>query len=836
MHRLATDIMDTNQYKEFFEQASVASVVVDTDFTIVAASDAYLNITKHVREDIVGRNIFEVFPDNPNDATADGESNIRASFDRVIKNKTSDTLAVVRYDIPRPGSEGGGFVVKYWQPIHSPVFDEHHQVKYVVQNVLDVTENEALIDQLEVEKKTLKSIEESNTRYNMMLMQSPFAFSIMKGEDFVVVLANDLMKEFWGKGNNVEGKTLLQILPELKDQPFPEMIRKVLSTGIPIYANEILARLERHGKMEDLYFNVVYQPHHEADGSISGVVTIVYDVTEMVLARIAAEESEYRYRTLIEEATVATALFLGPEIRVQYANDIMLGYWGKDKSIIGKPLSEALPELEGQPFLQYFKDVYHSGKQYTGVEERAELVINGKLETFYFNFTYKALRDRAGNIYGIHEIAVDVTNEVLAKKSLEASEKRFQGAVAAVKGILWTNNASGEMEGQQTGWASLTGQTYDEYQGYGWAQAIHPDDAQPTLEAWNEAVAERKNFVFEHRLRSKDGDWRHFSVEAIPLLHSDGFVQEWVGVHIDITEQKRYEEELERAVAERTKELAQANKELAFQNSEKSKRADELVIANKELTYQSEEKERHAAELIIANKELELFVHISSHDLQEPLRKLQIAASRIEGVDYENISANGKEQFSRMKKAAHSMQTLIEDILTYATTNKEPTIIERSDLNTIIEEVTAQFQEIIDEKHATIDTTELCEVKVIPFHFRQLMHNLIGNALKFSSPERPPHISIKSHNITYSKINKMNLIPGKEYCHITVADNGIGFEPQYGDKIFEVFQRLHGKDQYKGTGIGLAIVKKIVESQDGVITATGVLGKGAAFEIYIPTH
>ena len=243
-----------------------------------------------------------------------------------------------------------------------------------------------------------------------------------------------------------------------------------------------------------------------------------------------------------------------------------------------------------------------------------------------------------------------------------------------------------------------------------------------------------------------------------------------------------------------------------------------------------------AVELTIANKELQLFVHISSHDLQEPLRKLQIAASRIDGEDYNALSANGKEQFKRMKDAAQSMQTLIEDILSYVGTNKAEAKIGDADLKNIIAEVASEYKEIIDETRATIDTKELSEVNVVPFHFRQIVRNLMGNSLKFSDPHKPLNIIIKSNNITTSKLHNPKLIPGREYCHISFADNGIGFEAEYNEKIFEVFQRLHGKEKYKGTGMGLAIVKKIVESKDGIITATGKLHEGATFDIYIPSH
>jgi len=130
----------------------------------------------------------------------------------------------------------------------------------------------------------------------------------------------------------------------------------------------------------------------------------------------------------------------------------------------------------------------------------------------------------------------------------------------------------------------------------------------------------------------------------------------------------------------------------------------------------------------------------------------------------------------------------------------------------------------------------LCPANIIAFQFRQLMHNLIGNALKYSKPKHPPHIIIKSRIVKGSKLNNKKLSPDKNYCHITVQDNGIGFEPQFSERIFEVFQKLHGKEEYEGTGIGLAIVKKIVENHNGIITTTSKLNKGATFDIYIPSN
>jgi len=286
----------------------------------------------------------------------------------------------------------------------------------------------------------------------------------------------------------------------------------------------------------------------------------------------------------------------------------------------------------------------------------------------------------------------------------------------------------------------------------------------------------------------------------------------------------------------RAAELIIANKELVFQNEEKEKRAAELIIANKELAFQNEEKEKRAAELIIANKELLAFTYVSSHDLQEPLRKIQTFVTIILENENKNLSENGKYNFQRMQLAAGRMQQLIDDLLSFSRINTTELKFEKTDLNIIIEEVKTELKDTIQEKHAIIEVAEQCSANIIAFQFRQLMYNLISNALKFSQPNIPSHIVIKSRIVKGSKLNNSKLSPDKNYCHITVADNGIGFESHFSERIFEVFQKLHSKEVYSGTGIGLAIVKKIVENHNGIIIATGELNKGATFDIYFPSN
>ncbi|MFG4000956.1 ATP-binding protein [Flavobacterium aquidurense] len=281
----------------------------------------------------------------------------------------------------------------------------------------------------------------------------------------------------------------------------------------------------------------------------------------------------------------------------------------------------------------------------------------------------------------------------------------------------------------------------------------------------------------------------------------------------------------------RAAELIIANKELAYQNREKEKRAAELLIANAELTFQNNEKEKRAAELILANNELEAFTYISSHHLQEPLRKIQVFSDRITTDEYQNLTEKGKYYFDRIEVSASHMQSLINDLLTYSRTSVTEKKFENTNLNDIINTVTEDLKEEIILKKAVVEVSGDCNAVIIPSQFYQLICNLISNSLKFSTKEKAPHITIKS---LYTKPKSKKNPSSADYCHIIITDNGIGFDPQFESRIFEMFQQLNNKTDYKGTGIGLAVVKKIVENHNGIITATGKLHHGAKFDIYIP--
>lgn len=455
--------MNSNVYIDLFKQSPSLSLVLDTNFNIITATDNFLKVTMTAREDITDKNIFDVFPENPNEETPDSISNLRMSLDSVLLKKAVDKVDFIKYDIQKPQSQGGGFEERYWKTINSPILDSNDNVTHIMLAVEDVTKKKKLVSKnkqlkksltllaesyefseeiigtimdpmlvlnqdfkiksasksycqkyaiekedtegislfeinnkqwdfpefrnlltnmlststdfnnveithefsgfgrktillsanyifqkihdektillaiqdisevrrlsmklqakekkefenlLEIQKKASREIEDSNKRFNMVLLQSPFAIAILKGRDMVVSLANDSIKEMWGKGKNVEGQKFNDILPELIDKEFPLLLDNVFTTGIPFYGNELLAPIVYDGESKDSYFNFVYQPYYEADETISGVTIIAYDVTTQVLAKNELIESKINAELktkIAEEAVKSKQQFL----------------------------------------------------------------------------------------------------------------------------------------------------------------------------------------------------------------------------------------------------------------------------------------------------------------------------------------------------------------------------------------------------------------------------------------------------------------------------------------------------------------------------------------------
>jgi PAS domain S-box-containing protein len=243
---------------------------------------------------------------------------------------------------------------------------------------------------------------------------------------------------------------------------------------------------------------------------------------------------------------------------------------------------------------------------------------------------------------------------------------------------------------------------------------------------------------------------------------------------------------------------------------------------------------QYASELEFQNKELEQFAYAAAHDMKEPLRKIMFYNNYIADHAGGALSEKAHDYLTRSISAASRMQGLIDDLLTYSKASTFSHEMEKTDLNVIINEILQAHHATIEESKAVITIEPLPVIRVIPFQFTQLFDNLISNALKYRHPQRVPHISITAAQTEVPIAEHSTEIASGCYYKVTVTDNGVGFDPGYAGKIFEMFQRLHNQPSITGTGIGLAICKKIIQNHHGFIKAYGVPDEGASFEIYIP--
>ncbi|GAB3953325.1 hypothetical protein GCM10028805_36800 [Spirosoma harenae] len=399
-------------------------------------------------------------------------------------------------------------------------------------------------------------------------------------------------------------------------------------------------------------------------------------------------DNEAIFRALVMESPIPIALLVGREMVITIANEPQLAVWGKGVNVFGMPIAKAIPEMEGQPFLAILDEVFTTGMTFATDNTPAQMVIDGVPKTVYFDFSFKALKDKQGAVYGIIATGVEITQQVATHQALLLREEQLR-------------------------------------------------------------------------------------------------------------QQSR---ELDRQVAERTQQLQDSIHEL--------KRS---------------------------NQNLQQFAYIASHDLQEPLRKIQQFGDLLQ-TQFPTEVGEGVTYLERMRSAAHRMSSLIRDLLGYSRISTRRDSNQPVSLTAVVEAVLQSMELLIQETSATIQLGDLPEVEGDASQLEQLLQNLISNALKFRKPGVAPQIQIRSSQVMSRDLPKAFTAQraGNDYYRIDVADNGIGFEEKYLDRIFTVFQRLHNRTEYAGTGIGLAICEKVVANHGGWISAQSQPGQGSTFSVYLP--
>jgi two-component system, chemotaxis family, CheB/CheR fusion protein len=393
----------------------------------------------------------------------------------------------------------------------------------------------------------------------------------------------------------------------------------------------------------------------------------------------------------------------------------------------------------------------------------------------------------------------DITAHREAEKIIREQETRFRNMANNAPVMIWTSDASKRFNFVNKTWLNFTARRLDEDLGDGWKDLIHEDDLIPALSIINKTINKKESFTVEYRMRRNDGQYRWVMENGEPNFSPEGQFIGYIGSCVEIHDKKLAQEEMEKLVQLRTKEL---NKAIEHLNH--------------------------------INEELSQFAYVASHDLQEPLRKIITYTDWLR-EKHKDWTEKDNEFLQKIISSSQRMRKLINELLNFSKASGPEKEFVNTDLNEVLKNVITDLELLIDEKKAKISVGKFTSIHAIPLQMHQLFYNLISNSLKFSQKERPTEIVISERKLPAKKLKEfINLDQSRTYHEITVKDNGIGFDPQFAEQIFTIFQRLDTSDKYQGTGIGLALSRKIVTNHKGMIYATSEPGKGAEFHIIFP--
>ena len=637
-----------------------------------------------------------------------------------------------------------------------------------------------VIQDITKQKEAAEILLQSNKRFRDTVMQAPVGICILRGPQYIVEMANDAYLQLVDKKEaEFVGSPLFDTLPEVEESVHA-LLDNVLNNGIPHHGNEVAIPLNRYGKLDVFYFDFLYHPLKEEDGKISGVIAIVTEVTEKVEARKKTEQNEQRLNIVLEASELGTYELNLKTNEPTYSKRYLeiLGGYKDDTKLTHSQLLKHLHPDDLAVREKAFKDAFLTGY----LHYEARLIWNDK-SIHWMEGKGKIFYDKENNPEILIGTIRDITEEKNHEQELKESEYKFRLLADSMPQHIWTSDTEGNLNYYNYSVFAYSGLTQEQINKDGWIQIVHPDDREENIKQWINSITTGEDFLFEHRFRRHDGEYRWQLSRAIPQRDVSGKIQMWVGTSTDIHDKKSVEVQLDKLVIERTTQLERSN------------------------------------------EDLQQFAHVASHDLKEPVRKIMTFCNRLIDEFDEDIPARGKEYIEKIQRASKRMTAMIEGVLTYSSLNAMEQIIEPVDLNDTITNIVSDLEVIIQKKGANIRMENLPTIDGADVLIYQLFYNLINNSLKFSKATEAPVIDIRS---------SFTINNSREMACITVTDNGIGFQNESSEKIFNTFARLNSKDKYEGTGLGLALCKKIVERHNGFIKAEGEKDSGATFTILLP--
>ena len=588
------------------------------------------------------------------------------------------------------------------------------------------------------------------------------------------------------------GKTVREVIPQVADKVEP-ILRQVLQTGMPVRHLELVGETPAQPGVERTWIEQWF-PFKNKQGEITGINIVTEEVTELRQAEKLLQESEQRYRALfnsIDDGFCVCEILLD-EHQVPYdyrfleVNHTFENHTGL-KDATGKTAHQLVPNLESYWVKTYAKVALEG--QHIRFEQGSD-AMGRWFDVYAFPFSAS----------GPHHFAVQFKNISVQKQAEEAlrqSEARFRGFADTAPALLWVTDPDGQCTYLSQAWYAYTGQPAGTGLGFGWLEAVHPDDRAATRTMFSQANEQRAAFQHDYRLCHHRNGYRWAIDAGAPYFDDEGTFLGYVGSVTDIHDRKVAEE----AWLQAKNLLSMANQELTASNQE-------LAATNQQL--------------LRVNADLDNFVYTASHDLKAPITNIQgLLALLRTSLPPENLaSPHTQNILDMMETSVNRFTSTIADLSDITRLQKQAdSPAELLSLQETIEDVRMDIAPSIHETRAQfdIDVNTCGPIRFSPKNLRSVVYNLLSNAIKYRHPDRAPVVRIRCTVID-------------DFQVLTVADNGLGMDLHNDHRLFSMFQRFH--DHVEGTGIGLYIVKKIVDNSGGKIEVESQVGEGTTFRIF----
>ena len=577
--------------------------------------------------------------------------------------------------------------------------------------------------------------------------------------------------------------------------------------------------LTRAGAPEEAFFNCHYWPVRDAQGVVQGVMCTLMETTARVLAerRVAAQAAEM---VSLTDALPALVAVLDPGLVVRFANRMHGEWMGMGaEALVGRHMREILDETHLALCRPHFEaalagqaTLFEMTLPVPGRERRVEVHCLPRL-------------DAAGRTDGALVVTFDIEDRARRAEELRRSNARFRRAMDAVHGVLWTNDADGRMRGEQPGWAALTGQTPEEYEGHGWVQAVHPEDVGATLAAWEAALAGRTMFVHEHRVRRHDGRWRRFAVRALPVTGPAGEVTEWVGVHTDITHRRAAEAALREQAEDLAREVRQ-REAAEVQLRQINETLEARVAAEITERRKAEARLLHSQKMEAIGKLTGGVAHDFNNLLQVVSGNLQLIQRDVAG--HPRAEARVANAMAGVTRGAR----LAAQLLAFG---------RRQALDPRVVNIARLLQGMEDLLHRALG--EAVEVELVtaaglwttfidPSQLENAVLNLAINARDAMEGSGRLTIELANMHLDAGYVDALEDVAPGQYVMLAVSDTGRGMGPEVLERVFEPF--FTTKPEGKGSGLGLPMVYGFVKQSGGHVRIYSEPGHGTTIRLYLP--